>query len=146
MSFIKYFWALRAIIYKLRFKSIGKFSYIGKPLFLLGTKRVKIGNKVRIFPGLRMETHGAAGSIEIKDNVSIGQNFHIVSSGSNLTIGENTTISGNVLVTNTDHDYRQIGVHILKQTLLNKETLIGENCFIGYGAVIQAGLFSENNV
>ena len=56
MNIVKYFWAIRAIIYKVRFKKIGKFSYMGKPIYLQGTKKVKIGNKVRILPGVRMET------------------------------------------------------------------------------------------
>lgn len=139
MNIVKYFWAIRAIIYKIGFKEIGKFSYIGKPVYLQGTRKVKIGNRVRIYPGVRIETHGQEGSIVIKDNVSIGQNFHITSSGFELVIGENTTILGNVFITNIDHDYRQIGVHILKQDFLIKDTKIGKNCFIGYGAAIQAG-------
>ncbi|NMM65095.1 acyltransferase [Clostridium sp. P21] len=139
MNIVKYFWAIRAIIYKVRFKRIGNFSYIGKPVYLQGTKRVKIGNKVRIYPGVRIETHGVSGSIVIKDNVSIGQNFHITSSNSELVIGKDTTILGNAFITNIDHDYKQIGVHILEQDFLTKETKIGENCFIGYGAAIQAG-------
>lgn len=139
MNIVKYFWAIRAIIYKVRFKKIGNFSYVGKPLYLQGTRKVIIGNKVRIYGGVRIETHGEEASINIKDNVSIGQNFHITSSGSELIIGEDTTILGNVFITNIDHDYKQIGVHILKQEFLIKETRIGQNCFIGYGAAIQAG-------
>ncbi|MCL1794421.1 MAG: acyltransferase [Oscillospiraceae bacterium] len=139
MNIIKYYWAMRAILYKIRFKKIGKLSYIGKPIFLAGTKNVIIGNKVRIYPGLRMETHGENASITIEDNVSIGQNFHIISQESELIIGESSTISGNVLITNVDHDYKQIGVHIMKQDFIMKDTKIGANCFIGYGAVIQAG-------
>ena len=70
--------------------------------------------------------------------MSIGQNLHIISGGI-LKIGKNTTISGNVLITNIDHEYKKIGRHILEQDLLIKETIIGENSFIGFGAVIQAG-------
>lgn len=138
MNIVKYFWVIRAVIYKAWFGKFGNFSYIGKPVILEGTKQVKIGNRVRIYPGVRIEAHGE-GKITIQDNVSIGQNFHITSIGSELVIGKDTTISGNVLITNNDHDYKQIGVHILKQEHLTKETKIGDNCFIGYGAVIQAG-------
>lgn len=139
MNIVKYFWAIRAIFYRVRFGKIGKLSYMGKPLYLQGTSKVKIGNKVRILPGVRIEAYGTEGSIVIKDNVSIGQNFHVTSSSSEVVIGEDTTISGNVFVTNIDHDYKQIDVHILKQDFLIKETRIGKNCFIGYGAAIQAG-------
>lgn len=139
MSLIKYVWALRAVMYKIRFKSIGNLSYIGKPTFLLGTKNINIGNKVRIYPGVRMESHGESGGIIIQDNVSIGQNFHIISKDIDLVIGKDTTISGNVLITNTDHDYKEIGKHIMDQNDIVQKTSIGENCFIGYGVGIQAG-------
>ena len=138
MELFKLIWGLRGVVYKVRFKKIGKLSYMGKPLILLGTKRVEIGNKVRIYPGMRMETYGKESSIVIEDNVSIGQNLHITSGG-NLIIGNNTSIAGNVVVTNIDHNYTDIDVHILEQNYNIKQTAIGENCFIGYGAIIQAG-------
>ena len=139
MNPIKVIWALRGIAYKLRFAKFGNMSYIGKPIILEGAKRIEIGNKVRVYPGARMETYGEKGRIIIEDNVSIGQNFHVISSDYPLVIGKNTTVSGNVLITNVDHDYTQIGEHILAQKHMTKKTRIGENCFIGYGAAIQAG-------
>lgn len=139
MNIAKYFWAIRAILYKTQFGKVGKLTYIGKPICLEGKRRIKIGNKVRIYPGARMETYGAHGSIYIKDNVSIGQNFHIISSGSELVVDTDTTISGNVFITNIDHAYEKIGVHILRQDFIIKETKIGQNCFIGYGVAILAG-------
>lgn len=135
---IKYVWAIRAVIYKLFFGKIGKMSYIGKPIYIHNPRGIYINKKVRIYPGLRAETHNN-GKILIEDDVSIGQNFHITTSKSNLIIGKSTTISGNVFVTNIDHDYKEIDKHILKQDFIEKETKIGENCFIGYGAAIQAG-------
>ena len=139
MNIAKYFWVIRAILYKARFEKFGNLSYIGKPLILAGTKRVRVGNRVHIYPGIRIETYGEGGKITIEDNVSIGQNFHIISCDSEIVIGKDTTISGEVFVTNLDHDYRKIGVHILKQEHLTKETRIGQNCFIGHGVAIQAG-------
>lgn len=131
-------WTFRAIIYKAIF---GKFlfpSYLGKPLFLKGTKNIFIGKKVRIFPNVRMEVHGKNSKITIEDDVGIAQNVHITSA-SNLVIGKSSTILANVFITNIDHDYQEICVNILKQKIIVKETSIGENCFIGIGAAIQAG-------
>ena len=91
---IKYVWALRAIIYKPFFKRIGSMTYIGKPCFLEGCKRINIGKKIRIFPGVRMEAIGT-GEITIGDNCAIEQNVHITSMGSNLVIGNNVTIAAN---------------------------------------------------
>lgn len=134
----KIFWIFRGLLYK---PFLGKFdfpSYIGKPIFIKNFRRLFIGKRVRIFPGSRIEVVSKNASIVFKENISIGQNVHITS-GSNLEIGKNTLILENVMITNIDHEYQEIDKHILDQPLIIKETQIGENCFIGYGAVIQAG-------
>ena len=135
---VKIKWLLETQFLRFRGMRIGKYSYVANTLFIHGVNRVLIADKVRIFPGVRMETH-QDGYIDIHEDVSIGQNFHITSAGDRLKIGAHTTISGNVFITNIDHDYREVGRHILKQPLLVRHTEIGENCFIGYGAAIQAG-------
>lgn len=139
MQFIKLLWASRAFMYKVTFGRMGNMTYIGKPAFILGSKNIFVGNRVRIFPGVRMEAHGLNGYITIEDNVSIGQNFHVTSKNFNLIIGKNTTITGNVFITNIDHAYQEIDKHIMEQPFIVSETTIGENCFIGYGVGIQAG-------
>ena len=117
---VKIKWLLETQFLRFRGMRIGKYSYVANTLFIHGVNRVLIADKVRIFPGVRMETH-QDGYIDIHEDVSIGQNFHITSAG------------------DIDHDYREVGRHILKQPLLVRHTEIGENCFIGYGAAIQAG-------
>jgi acetyltransferase-like isoleucine patch superfamily enzyme len=112
-------------------------SYVAFPTFALGLKRVYIGEKVRIFKGLRVETHGE-GQIHIKDNVSIGQNFHITSAGK-IIIETGVIMSANVFVTDIDHEYRDITLPIASQPLIISNTHIGHNSFIGIGACIQAG-------
>jgi acetyltransferase-like isoleucine patch superfamily enzyme len=134
----KLLWALNAIKYRFLGAHIGFMSYIGPVIFLKGIKNIYTGKKVRIFPGARMETHNN-GIIRIGEDVSIGQNFHITASVSELVVGARTTISGNVFITNIDHDYMELETHVMKQAFIVKETRIGENCFIGYGAAIQAG-------
>ncbi|WP_141052065.1 acyltransferase [Aliarcobacter cryaerophilus] len=134
----KIFWILRGLIYKPFFGKFGLPSYIGKPIFIGNFKRIFIGKRVRIFPGARIEVVDKNSSIVFEDNISIGQNLHITSA-SQLVIGRNTTILESVMITNIDHDYQEIDLHILEQKHIINETKIGENCFIGYGAVIQAG-------
>ncbi|MEZ8379132.1 DapH/DapD/GlmU-related protein [Vibrio splendidus] len=136
--FYKLLWVLRAILSKPFFGSLGLISYIGKPIYLHNVKNVFIGSRVRIFPGARIETH-QEGRIEISDDVSIGQNFHIISAESVLKVGKGTVISANVMVTNVDHEYTNIDLPIYKQNLLYSKTELGENCFVGIGAKIQAG-------
>jgi len=133
----KIYWGLVTLCYALFFKKFSFPSHIGVPIFTKGLKRVTINKRVRIFPGLRIETH-KQGTITFEEGVSIGQNLHITSAG-NLTIGSDSTILGNVFITNIDHDYQEIGKHILEQEMFVKETRIGSNCYIGYGAAIQAG-------
>ena len=136
-SFRKYCWALRTFLRKPWFGYIGMMTYMGKPSLLHQTKNIYISNKVRIQPGARLETHGD-GLIHIEENVSIGQNLHC-SAANNLMIGKGTTISGNVLITDMDHEYQKIDVPIMEQDIIKNETIIGENCFIGFGAAILAG-------
>lgn len=133
----KIWWGLKSLFYSFFFKKFSFPSYLGTPIFLYGTSRVEINRRVRIYPGVRIETHNN-GVIVFEENVSIGQNFHITSAGY-LVIGKHTTISGNTFITNIDHEYQEIGKHILDQPMIVKETSIGENCFIGYGVAIQAG-------
>lgn len=134
----KLLWALRGILCKFTFGQFGNLSYIGKPVSLSGTKDIFIQNKVRIYPGARMEAyHGA--KIIIQENTSIAQNFHITAEKEDLIIGRNTTILGNVFITNIDHGYQDTDKHILDQDWSVKTTKIGEGCFIGFGAAIQAG-------
>ena len=53
--------------------------------------------KVRIFAGSRIELHGKEAELIIKENTSIGHNFHLICGGK-MTIGNNTTIASNVFV------------------------------------------------
>ena len=138
MNYQKIIWFIKTMFLRLKIGHIGLVTYVGPPMFIYGGRRIYIGNRVRIFPGSRMETHNN-GSIYIEENVSIGQNFHLTSGEQVLKIGKNTTILGNCFITNIDHDFTEIGIHILQQPQIVRKTEIGENCFIGYGAAIQAG-------
>lgn len=114
-------------------------TYIGKPILISGCRRIYIGKRVRIFPHARIEAL-KNGSIKICDNVYIGPNSHITSDGCELLIESGTAIMSNVCVTNIDHDYEDITKPILEQGITVRKTSIGKNCFIGHGAVIQAGV------
>lgn len=133
----KVFWFVRMFFYSIFYKRISWKGYFGKPIYLMGLKNIEIGEKVRILPGARMESH-LNGVIKIRNNVSIGQNIHIISQGK-VSIGSGVLISGNVLITSVDHCYVDISIPVINQPHIVKDTVIGENCFIGYGVVIQAG-------
>lgn len=124
-------------------KNCGEHSTVQKPLFWT-PEYISIGNDVFICPGCRIEaiihydeqTYNP--HIIIGDGVTFQQNCHITAAG-DLSIGADTTVSFGVSIQDTDHDYEQINVNILKQPLLIKETKIGDTCFIGSGAKILAG-------
>ena len=65
-------------------------SYLGPPTLLVGCRNMFIERRVRIYPGLRAETHHG-GTIHIGEGVSIGQNCHITAMGK-LAIGEGTVL------------------------------------------------------
>jgi acetyltransferase-like isoleucine patch superfamily enzyme len=134
----KIFWIIRGLLYKPFFGKFSFPSYIGKPIYIKNFKKIFIGKQVRIFPNSRIECIGKDAKIIIHDNVSIGPNLHLTAR-STLEISKNCTISSNVLITDDQHTYLEIGIHIMNQKSIIKKTFIGENCFIGAGAVIDAG-------
>lgn len=134
----KYIWMLRALLYKLTFKRIGNLTYIGKPIFTEGRKNIAIGKRVRIYPGIRLETIDG-GQISIGNNVAIEQNVQIVSMKNKLVIGDDVTIAGNTFISNVNHNYADVHHSVMDQGYTVKKTIIGKSCFIGYGTVILPG-------
>ncbi|UYA59607.1 Serine acetyltransferase [Pectobacterium sp. F1-1] len=123
--------------YRFFFGAIGKGSCIRKPLFINKAKKIFIGKGFFIREQARLEVVGD-GEISIGDFVSIEQNFHIISARK-VTVGNYVVVSFDVMVTDIDHDYREVGVRILEQKNSIGITEIGDFCFIGAGAKIQAG-------
>lgn len=141
---IKYLWGIRALFFSLFWGSFKTPSYIGKPIFIKGSKNIFVGKRVRIYPHARIEVVNKNGLIQIEDNVSIGQNLHLTA-GLKIKICKNTTISSNVLITDLSHSYEKIGVHIMEQKTILKETIVGANCFIGTGVIIDCGTILGEN-
>lgn len=139
-------WVLRSTYYKLQFGELSLPSYMGKPIYISqNRRRIFFGKMVRIYPGARIEIVDKNGKIVIGDNVSIGQNFHITSYRVSVTIGNNTTISGNVMINNNDHNYEKINEGVMSQGLTYAQTEIGDDCFIGFGSVILPGTVLGNH-
>ncbi|WP_447593279.1 acyltransferase [Stenotrophomonas rhizophila] len=130
-------WALRAVLYKAIFGAFGLPGYIGPPAFIYGARRIFVGSRVRIFPGLRAECHGD-GILELGNEVALGQCCHITCMGK-LVIGSGTMITGYVSITDIEHAYEAAGVSVRDQPTRWRETRVGKNCFIGMGARLQAG-------
>lgn len=129
--------------YKIMFKSMGVKSVIKKPMFLTH-EYISIGSGCYIWNDARIEavTSYANDSfnphIILEDGVTIQQRCHITAADS-LIIGKDTAILFDVMITNIDHEYEDLSMPVANQPLIVKKTQIGENCFIGSGAKIQAG-------
>lgn len=123
--------------YKIFFKSIGKKSTIINPMFLTNIDKISLGDNVFIRDFIRLEPINN-GKLFIKDNVSIEQRCHITIAGE-LIIGANTSILFDTMITDIDHEYENIELPVSAQPLKISKTYIGESCFIGSGAKIQAG-------
>lgn len=131
------------IFYKMMFKSIGAKSTIKSPLFLT-PEFITLGSGVHIWNDARIEGVSSYAKdtfsphIILEDGVTIQQRCHITAANT-LKIGKGTTILFDVMITNIDHEYEDLSLPVGDQPLIIKETKIGENCFIGSGAKIQAG-------
>lgn len=123
--------------YSLFFGSIGKKTTLINPLFISNPGQISIGSHVFIRDHARLEVV-ENGFIRIGNNSSFEQNLHITSGGE-LYVGDNVTVSFGSMITNIDHEYRMIETHVLRQPYLIQTTRIGDNCFIGAGVKIQAG-------
>ncbi|HIF9158870.1 TPA: acyltransferase [Photobacterium damselae] len=134
----KYIWVLFSLRYKLFFKKFSLPSYIAKPMYLKGCSNISVSRMVRIFPHARIECIGKSSMLNISENISIGPNVNITCAGE-ILIEKGVTISSNVFLTDMDHEYKKIDMPIMEQGNIVSKTVIGENSFIGTGAVILAG-------
>lgn len=129
--------------YKMMFKSMGKKSTIIKPLFVT-PEYISIGSNCHIWNDARIEAITSYAHenfnphIIIEDGATFQQRCHITAADT-LIIGKNTLVSFDVSIQDTDHEYENLTLPVGNQPLIVKKTQIGENCFIGSGAKIQAG-------
>ena len=137
-------WAMRWITYYRRFKSFGISSVMEKPLRICGGKRIEIGERCSILDGLRIEAvihwqnHPLNPYIRIGNGTSIEQGCHIIAAD-HLEIGTDCVISAFVYISDCSHQYRH-DKPIMAQSLIIKQTRIGNNVFIGIGSRIMPGV------
>ena len=88
-----------------------------------------------------MDVRALHSSISIGDNVSINNNFVLVSEGDGIEIGENTIMGTNVEITDTNsHDLdplnRILGIPKTSKVKIGRNVFIGGNVKILKGVVI----------
>lgn len=139
---MRIFWIIRLRVYSLFLGSAKLLGYIGKPIFIKGWKKIFIGKDARIFPGARFEVLGK-GSIHIGDHVRSGQNLLLTTTDRSIKIGKYSILSANIFMgtqksnlfdNREDYDSAWFNADVSEMSVV-----IGERCFIGYGAVILPG-------
>lgn len=127
-----------------RLRALGRGSIIRSPMFWT-PEYIEVGHDVLVWPGCRFEgidqdeaLAGSAPRIVLGDGVSFQQHCHLTAAR-HVEIGARTSVLFGVMITDTDHRYDAIGQPPASQPLDIRPTVIGEDCFIGARASIQAG-------
>lgn len=96
-----------------------------------------MGKRVRLYPQARIEV-GSKAKLIIGSNVSTGQGLHLICEKS-VEIGQDTLISSNVFISDTDHKIDRPEIPVAEQGVVSTPTRVGKNNFIGAGACILPG-------
>jgi acetyltransferase-like isoleucine patch superfamily enzyme len=102
-----------------------------------GTGRVRLGNRLLIYPGVLFETQ-EAGTIEIGDRVVLSRGVHLVSYA-RITIGADTMIGEYAGVRDANHRFRT-AQPIRDAGYRTAPITIGANVWIGRGAIVLPGV------
>ncbi|KKG02320.1 hypothetical protein DU55_09940 [Methanosarcina mazei] len=83
--------------------------------------------------------------IKVSKNISIGDNFYMGPGGlidgcEEIIIGDNVLIGMNVQILSSNHNYDRLDIPISLQGLTKKRVYIGNDVWIGTGAIILAGV------
>jgi acetyltransferase-like isoleucine patch superfamily enzyme len=128
----------KVLCYKLRY---GKSIQWDAALRCKRISEIKLlSGKLKIGKGFGMNTGSYIaivdnGNVSIGDNVSINRNSMIISHDA-ITIGNGCSIGPNVLIYDHDHIFGPNGIEKGYKTA---PVLIGDNCWIGGGAIILRG-------
>lgn len=133
----KLFWAANAVGLKLRGTQIALPGLVGPTTFIVGRRNIKIGKKVRIWPGLRVEVFDGA-TLTIEDDVVLGANCHITIAA-DLTIRTGSNFTGVNVITNITHALREMHKPINDRPWDIDPVHLGERLFVGHGAKILPG-------
>ena len=84
--------------------------------------------------------------INLPENMYIGENTYLnggnftIGRHSKIVIGDNCLVSYNVHLRTTSHNYEKKDVLINQQGEFEKDIIIGNDCWIGYGAQLLPGI------
>lgn len=155
---------IRGIFKRIGYKKISRGCFIGKRVKLISKKHITIGNKTRIHDFVKIDALSRNG-VEICNNVVIGEKTKIECTGSlqsigkGIKIGDRTTFgsecyfgcAGGIVIGNDvvggqyirfhseNHKYNDKSKLIREQGVTHEGIRVGNNCWIGAGAVFLDG-------
>jgi acetyltransferase-like isoleucine patch superfamily enzyme len=103
---------------------------------LHGTRQIRLGERLHIYPGQHWETQ-EAGSLHIGDGVVLSRGVHLVAYAS-VRIGEGSMIGEYASVRDANH--RRGGMTLREAGHTADSIVIGRNVWIGRGAAVLAGV------
>lgn len=108
--------------------------------FIQVGQRVTIGDGCVLFPMRAYGTERFDAHITIGDDTYIGHHSQLHCIGS-LQVGKGAVISDHVYISDVAHGLSPLDGPIMAQALNSRgPVIIGENCFVGYGASIMPGV------
>lgn len=132
---------VKKIYQKLRFKQLGKGSYVDHPLRILGYENIVLGDNVSVHYKTWLQAIPLTGGeciLTIGKGTTIGDFNHIVST-KQIIIGENVLTANHVYISDNLHSYEFIDMPVKHQDIkqlppvsIGDGSWIGENvCIIG---------------
>lgn len=123
--------------YDFNFKYIGDNVKILKDSNFIVPEGMIIEENVSIFENATFMLPYGCGRIVIKKGCDLGRRI-FVSATNSITIENDVIIASNVHITDHNHEYKKIGIPIMKQgvTSFTNEVVIGEGSWIANGCVI----------
>lgn len=106
-------------------------------VWVYGSRHIRIGENVLLYPGLHLETQGDA-RIELGDEVVISRGAHLVAMAG-VTIGQGTLIGEYTSIRDANH-MRDPEQQIRNSGYSAKPITIGREVWIGRGAAILGGV------
>jgi acetyltransferase-like isoleucine patch superfamily enzyme len=107
------------------------------PISIFGTRNIRFGEDVLLYPGLHLETQGEA-TIEVGEGVVISRGTHIVAM-EGVIVGEGSMIGEYTSIRDANHS-REEGQTIRDSAHTAKPIVIGKEVWIGRGVSVLGGV------
>jgi acetyltransferase-like isoleucine patch superfamily enzyme len=132
----RYVSKLRYQTYRLLLASAGERGSIGVSLRIHGRPTIHLANRVTIRNDVQIAGHGI---LEIGSNTSINDQV-IITVTERVSIGCDVMIAPRAYILDVDHRIDLEGIPISKQGYISKPVDIGDDVWIGAGAIITKGV------